>query len=157
VRDVEVAILGGGICGIGAAITLKREGIEDFVLFERADRLGGTWHHNRYPGCAVDIPSHLYSFSFAPNPDWKRTFAEQPELVAYAEGTAERFGIPPHVRFGTEVLDARWSEADQRWAIETSDGLWSARFFIVAAGPLHEPEIPEHPGLALRPPIGGWR
>jgi len=146
--DVEVAILGGGICGIGAGITLKREGIEDFVILERAGELGGTWLHNTYPGCAVDIPSHLYSFSFAPNPDWRRTFAEQPELRRYVSQTAERFGIPKHVRFHTEVLDARWEEEEGRWVLETTGGEVRARFFIVAAGPLHEPEIPALPGLS---------
>jgi cation diffusion facilitator CzcD-associated flavoprotein CzcO len=147
-RDVEVAILGGGICGIGAGITLKREGVHDFVILERAGELGGTWLHNTYPGCAVDIPSHLYSFSFALNPDWKRTFAEQPELRRYVAATAERFGIPAHARFNTEVLEARWEEDTQRWAIDTDDGRFSARHFIVAAGPLHEPEIPNLPGLS---------
>ncbi|HWF53227.1 MAG TPA: NAD(P)/FAD-dependent oxidoreductase [Solirubrobacteraceae bacterium] len=146
-REVEVAILGAGVCGIGAGITLKRDGIDDFVIFERAGELGGTWHHNTYPGCAVDIPSHLYSYSFAMNPDWRRTFAEQPELKRYVADTAERFGIPAHVRLRTEVLDARWDERAQRWAIETSDGPYAARFFIVAAGPLHEPEIPDVPGM----------
>ncbi len=147
-REVEVAILGGGICGIGAGITLKREGIEDFVILERATELGGTWHHNTYPGCAVDIPSHLYSYSFAMNPDWSRTFAGQPELRRYAVDTAERFGVTEHARLGTEVLAASWSELEQRWSIETSDGHYRARFFIVAAGPLHEPEIPDLPGLS---------
>ena len=147
IREVEVAILGGGICGIGAGITLRRDGVEDFVIFERSDRLGGTWHHNTYPGCAVDIPSHLYSYSFALNAEWRRTFAQQPELVRYINDTAERFDIPSHVRFGTEVLDARWDEDAARWVLRTGDGSeWRARFFIVAAGPLHEPEIPAIPG-----------
>lgn len=143
-----MVILGGGVCGVGAGITLRREGIEDFVILERAGQLGGTWHHNSYPGCAVDIPSHLYSFSFALNPDWKRTFAEQPELRDYVVRTAERFGIPAHTRLGTEVLDARWDAEGERWAIDTNDGRYTARFFIVAAGPLHEPEIPNLPGLS---------
>jgi cation diffusion facilitator CzcD-associated flavoprotein CzcO len=141
-------ILGGGVCGVGAGITLKRDGIEDFVILERARQLGGTWHHNTYPGCAVDIPSHLYSFSFALNPAWKRTFAEQPELHEYVVRTAERFGIPAHTRFDTEVLDARWDADEQRWQIETSQGRYTSRFLIVAAGPLHEPEIPDLPGLS---------
>ena len=148
VRDVEVVILGAGICGIGAGITLKRDGIEDFVILDRASELGGTWTHNTYPGCAVDIPSHLYSYSFAMNPDWSRTFAEQPELERYAQTLAERFELAPHLRLGVEVLDARWDDDAQRWAIETADGPLRARFFIVAAGPLHEPEIPDLPGLA---------
>lgn len=147
-REVEVVILGAGVCGIGAGITLKREGIDDFVILERAGELGGTWHHNTYPGCAVDIPSHLYSYSFALNPDWRRTFAAQSELKRYVADTASRFGIPPHVRLHTEVLEAGWDERTQRWTIETSDGRYTARFFIVAAGPLHEPEIPDLPGLA---------
>jgi cation diffusion facilitator CzcD-associated flavoprotein CzcO len=146
--DVEVLILGAGICGVGTGIALRRDGTRDFLILERSEAIGGTWHHNVYPGCAVDIPSHLYSYSFAMNPEWKRTFAEQSELKAYVVRTAEKFGIPAHVRFGTEVLDARWDDGDQRWTVETNRGRFTARFFVVAAGPLHEPEIPALPGLA---------
>lgn len=143
-----MAVLGGGICGIGAGIMLQREGIDDFLILERAGELGGTWLHNTYPGCAVDIPSHLYSWSFALNPDWRRTFAEQPELRRYVAETASRFGIPERTSFHTEVLDARWDASLLRWVLTTSRGEVRARYFIVAPGPLHEPEIPDLPGLS---------
>ena len=147
VRNVETVILGGGVCGVGAGITLLREGNDDFLILERAEALGGTWLHNSYPGCGVDIPSHLYSFSFAPNPEWRHTFAKRDELMGYVADTAEHFGVPAHVHFGTEILDATWDGESQRWQIETNRGRYTARFFIVAAGPLHEPEIPALPGL----------
>src|SRR6478609_11404347 len=108
--EVRVAIVGGGFAGVGAAIGLREAGIEDFVLLERADQLGGTWRDNTYPGCACDIPSALYSFSFAPNPDWTRVFARQPEIQAYVLDIVERFGIRACTSTGTEVTDARWDE-----------------------------------------------
>lgn len=147
VRDVEAFVLGAGVCGIGAGIALKREGIDDFIIVDRANALGGTWHHNRYPGCACDIPSHVYSFSFAMNPDWRRTFAERGEIKAYLDRTAADFGLLPHLRLGTEMRDAQWDDARQRWDVETTRGRFSSRFLILAAGPLHEPIVPRLPGL----------
>src|SRR5687768_10077679 len=96
--DVSVAIVGAGFSGLGMAIRLKQEGIEDFVVLERAEEVGGTWYANTYPGCACDVPSHLYSYSFAPNPDWSQTYSKQPEIEAYLKGCCERFGIDPHLR-----------------------------------------------------------
>jgi cation diffusion facilitator CzcD-associated flavoprotein CzcO len=148
VRHVETLILGGGICGLAAAIGLKRDGREDFLIIERAASLGGTWHHNRYPGCAVDIPSHLYAFSYAMNPDWRRVYVEQPELERYIQSTAARFGLDDHVSLNTELLNARWDEAAQRWQIQTSRGSVCSRFFVIAAGPLHDPVIPDLHGLS---------
>ena len=87
--DVDIAIVGSGFSGLGLAVRLRREGIEDFVVLERGDGVGGTWHYNTYPGCACDVPSHLYSFSFAPNPDWTRTYSRQPEIRAYLNRVAE--------------------------------------------------------------------
>src|ERR671931_100084 len=106
----RVAIVGSGFSGLGAAIRLKQEGENDFVILERAGDLGGTWRDNTYPGCQCDVPSHLYSFSFAPNPDWSRTFSHQPEIWDYLRDVAVRFGIRPHIRFGHEVLEAAWEE-----------------------------------------------
>src|ERR687893_3283376 len=97
-RHARVAIVGAGFSGLGMAIRLKQDGIDDFFILERADELGGTWRDNTYPGCQCDIPSHLYSFSFAPNPDWTRTFPLQPEIQDYLRGVADRFGIRPYVR-----------------------------------------------------------
>jgi cation diffusion facilitator CzcD-associated flavoprotein CzcO len=129
------------------AVELKRSGREDFVILERARDVGGTWRDNSYPGCACDVPSHLYSFSFAPNPDWSSTFSPQEEIHRYLRGVAEREGLLPHVRFGCEVEDARWDGDARVWRIRTSAGEVSARALAAAAGPLSEPSIPDLPGL----------
>ncbi|MTE14610.1 NAD(P)-binding protein [Nocardia sp. CT2-14] len=107
---VTVAIIGAGFGGLGTAVALKEQGIDDFVLFERAEDVGGTWQANTYPGAQCDIPSILYSFSFAPNPDWSRLYPLQPEIQAYLRTVAERFQIIPHIRFGHEVTDATWND-----------------------------------------------
>jgi cation diffusion facilitator CzcD-associated flavoprotein CzcO len=146
-RDYEVAIIGTGFSGLGTAIRLKQEGITDFVVLERADDVGGTWHYNTYPGCACDIPSHLYSFSFAPNPRWSETYSPQPEIRDYLRRTATDFGIRPYVRFNCEVHEASWDEDAQQWVVETSDGTVRARVLISGAGPLTQPKIPDIPGL----------
>jgi cation diffusion facilitator CzcD-associated flavoprotein CzcO len=145
--DVEVAIVGTGFSGLGTAIRLKQEGIEDFVVLERGDDVGGTWHWNTYPGCACDIPSHLYSFSFAPNPHWSQTYSPQPEIRDYLRRTADDFGVRPHIRFGCEVEEAAWDDDSGRWRIETTVGTFTARVAISGAGPLTEPKIPDVPGL----------
>src|SRR5215213_6754721 len=104
--EVDVAIVGSGFSGLGTAIKLKEEGFEDFLVLERAEEVGGTWHYNTYPGCACDVPSHLYSFSFAPNPDWSRTYSPQPEIGAYLRRCADEFGIRSHIRFHYDVRTA---------------------------------------------------
>src|SRR5919197_835051 len=143
--DTTVAIIGSGFSGIGLAIRLKQEGVEDFVVLERNEGVGGTWWANTYPGCACDVPSHLYSFSFAPNPDWTRTYSRQPEIREYLHRTAQEFGVMPRIRFSTEVTSARWE--DDRWQLETSSGPITARVLVSGAGPLVEPKIPPFPGL----------
>src|SRR4051794_30816700 len=147
VTDFDIAIVGTGFSGLGAAIRLKQQGIDDFVIFERGDDVGGTWHFNTYPGCACDVPSHLYSFSFAPNPDWSQTYSKQPEIGAYLRRTADRFDVRRHVRFGHEVRAVAWNEDTERWDVETSEGAFRARILIAAAGPLAEPKIPDIPGI----------
>lgn len=146
VESVEVLVLGAGLCGVAAAIGLKQSGIDDVVVVERSDSVGGTWHHNTYPGCAVDIPSHVYSFSFALKPDWSRVYGTQTELEEYITNVVDDFGVRDMVRIRTEVLDARWNTDTHRWQITTDRGAVLARFFVIAAGPLHEPIIPELPG-----------
>lgn len=146
-RDVEALIVGAGVCGLSAAIGLRRAGIEDVLVVERADRVGGTWHHNRYPGCAVDIPTHVYSFSFAPNPGWSRVFAPQQELADYLERVAAQYGVIDRIAFDTEMLEAAWDDDGQRWIITTSGGVYRARAFVIAPGPLHEAVEPNLPGL----------
>lgn len=142
-----IAIIGTGFSGLGMAIRLKQAGIEDFVLLERADDVGGTWRDNTYPGCQCDVPSHLYSFSFAPNPDWSRTYSRQPEIWDYLRDCAGRYGIGPHIRFGHEVLDATWDEDALHWRIETSQGPLTAEVLVSGVGALSEPSVPAIPGL----------
>ena len=144
---VHVAIVGTGFGGLGTAIRLKQEGLHDFVLLERADDVGGTWRDNTYPGCACDVPSHLYSFSFAPNPGWSRRFSPQPEILEYPWGVAARYGILPHVRLGHAVLGTAWDETAQRWRIETVRGIFTADVLVGAAGGLSTPSIPRLAGL----------
>src|SRR5947209_5713154 len=140
--DVDVLIVGSGFSGLGAAIRLKQAGVDDFALLERCHDLGGTWYANTYPGCACDVPSHLYSFSFAPNPDWSHTYSPQPEIGAYLRDCAERFGIRDHIRFGHELISAEWNDEHGRWEVETSHGRLAARVLISGMGPLTEPKVP---------------
>jgi cation diffusion facilitator CzcD-associated flavoprotein CzcO len=142
----QIAIIGSGLGGLGAAIKLLRAGFSDFVVLERGNDIGGTWRDNTYPGCACDVESHLYSFSFAPNPNWSRKFAPQDEIWAYLRECATRFGIHPYLRLNCELLSGRWDGA--RWQLETSDGPRTADVVISAAGPLSEPNIPDLPGLS---------
>jgi len=143
----RIGILGAGFAGLGMAIRLKQAGIEDFVICERDTGVGGTWWANTYPGCQCDIPSHLYSFSFAPNPDWSRTYPNQPEIKAYLRHCAERYGVLEHIRFGCEVLGAEWDEHERLWRVQTSQGPLTADLLIGAPGGLSEPSVPDLPGL----------
>ena len=144
---IDVAIIGAGFGGLGAAIRLQQEGRPDFLVFERGDAVGGTWHVNTYPGAQCDIPSALYSFSFAPNPDWTRLYPLQPEIEGYLNDCTDKFEIRDRIRFGHEVLDASWNEAEARWLVTTSGGSWSARVLIGALGPFSEPARPNIEGL----------
>ncbi|MFF9146212.1 flavin-containing monooxygenase [Streptomyces sp. NPDC014861] len=146
-EHVRVAVIGSGFGGLGAAVRLRREGITDFVVLERADSVGGTWRDNSYPGCACDVPSHLYSFSFAPNPDWPRTFSGQRHIRAYLEHVADTFGLRPHLRLNHEVRRMEWDADELRWRIETSSGSFSADVIVSATGPLSDPRIPDVPGI----------
>jgi cation diffusion facilitator CzcD-associated flavoprotein CzcO len=147
-EHVRVAVIGAGFGGLGAAVRLRREGITDFVVLERASAIGGTWRDNSYPGCACDVPSHLYSFSFAPNPDWPRAFSGQEHIHAYLERVADTFGLRPHLRFGSEVARMTWDAAELRWVIETTGGdTLTADVVVNATGPLSDPKLPEVPGL----------
>jgi cation diffusion facilitator CzcD-associated flavoprotein CzcO len=143
----RVVVIGSGFSGLGMAIRLLEDGERDFVLVERAGDVGGTWRDNTYPGCRCDVPSHLYSFSFAPNPGWSSTFSSQPEILDYLRGVARRFGVMPHVRFHTEMDSAAWDETAGRWRIETSQGPMTADVLVCGQGPLSEPKLPDVPGL----------
>lgn len=142
-RRWSAVIIGTGFAGIGMAAGLKRQGVEDFVVLEKADTVGGVWRDNTYPGAACDVPSHLYSFSFAPNPDWTRAFATQAEIHAYLERCADDLDVRRHVRFGTEVLGADFDEAEACWTVRTADGgILTADLLISAVGQLSRPAIP---------------
>src|SRR5215211_7691876 len=142
-----VVIIGSGFSGLAIAAELKRCGRDDFVVLERAHDVAGTWRDNTYPGCACDVPSHLYSFGFAPNPDWSSTFSPQPEIYAYIRRVAEDQGLMPHIRFGIEVESAGWDDEAKQWRLTTSAGELTTRAIASAAGPLSEPAIPDIPGL----------
>jgi cation diffusion facilitator CzcD-associated flavoprotein CzcO len=142
----SVAVVGAGFGGVGAAVMLKREGYEDVTVFEKGERVGGVWQHNTYPGAACDVPSHLYEYSFAPN-RWSRRFSAGPEIRAYIEGVAHRFGVFDKVRTGTEVIGARWNEERARWMLETSAGRHEAEILVTACGQLSVPKVPPIQGL----------
>ncbi len=145
--EVRIAVVGAGFAGIGLGIKLLEAGIEDFVLLERAGDLGGAWRDNAYPGCACDVPSVLYSYSFAPKPDWSHTFSPQAEIWEYLRDCADRFGVTPHIRFGAAVQDASWDDDTRRWRVRTAAGDLTAQILVAAQGGLSEPAIPDLPGL----------
>jgi cation diffusion facilitator CzcD-associated flavoprotein CzcO len=143
----DIAIIGAGFSGLGTAIRLRQQGIDDFVVLERHDDVGGTWWANTYPGCTCDVPSHLYSFSFAPNPEWSQTYSPQPEIRAYLQRLAHAHDLYRSIRLGTTVTEAAWDDDAARWTLQTSAGPISARVLIAGMGPLAEPRIPDLPGL----------
>jgi cation diffusion facilitator CzcD-associated flavoprotein CzcO len=146
-EHAQIIIAGAGFSGLATAIRLKQQGKHDFLVLERAEEMGGVWQVNTYPGCTCDVPSHLYSLSFAPNPDWTQTYSPQPEIRDYLRRTAAEFGIDPHIRTGVGVQSATWSEDEQHWALETNGRNYTASVFISAVGPLTEPKFPDVPGL----------
>jgi cation diffusion facilitator CzcD-associated flavoprotein CzcO len=143
----SVVVVGAGFGGVGAAVMLQRAGYTDVTVLERGERVGGVWHHNTYPGAACDIPSHLYEFSFAPNPDWTRRYAPQAEIQQYLEDVARRYGVFDRIHTGTEVQSARWDEERGRWLIETSAGAYEADVLLTACGQLSVPKLPRVSGL----------
>lgn len=146
-EHVSVAVVGAGFGGICMGVRLREAGIEDFVILEREQGVGGTWRINDYPGCACDISSHLYSFSFAPKPDWSRFFATQPEIRSYLEEVVDDHGLGDRIRLGVELLDATWSEPDRHWRITTSVGVLTADVLVSATGVFGAPSIPDLPGI----------
>ncbi len=146
VEEVDVAVVGAGFAGIGAAVLLARRGRESFVVLERAGDVGGTWRDNTYPGVACDVPAHLYSFSFAPHPSWSRVFAPGAEIHRYLRDVAAE--VADRVRLRTPVRSARWDAGAQRWDVVTSAGRLRARVLVLAAGRLTEPRPPRVEGLS---------
>ena len=143
----KILIIGTGFGGLATAYYLKQAGEDDFIILERQDDVGGVWRDNSYPGCACDVQSHLYSFSFAPNPDWTRHFSPQPEIHAYLQKCARDFGLLPHVRFQHEVTRMDWQEQIGEWVVQTSQGEFRARHVVGAFGVLSDPEIPKVNGI----------
>src|ERR1700691_4459555 len=129
-RHRRIVIVGAGFFGLGMAIRLKQSGIEDFAVLERAPDVGGCWHFNTYPGCRCDVPSHLYSFSFAPNPNWSNTYSPHPEIRDYLRRCVDEFDIRPHILTDIEVRSSAWNRDEQRWEIETTAGTFTANVLI---------------------------
>ena len=147
-RYVDHLVIGAGFAGLCAAIKLDEAGERDYLVVERASDVGGTWRDNTYPGAACDVPSQLYSFSFARNPEWSRSFSPQPEIQRYLQHVAARSGVLDRFRFGTHVLEARWDDDRQRWVTSTSTGVMVSRTLISGAGALVEPRLPDIDGIA---------
>jgi len=144
----RVIVVGTGFSGLCMGVKLREMGEDDFVMLERADDVGGTWRDNTYPGCACDVPSHLYSFSFAANPGWSRMFAPQPEIYAYLRQCAEKFGLLKHVRFKANVVGSRYDEARGVWCVTAEDGRrFEAPVLVSGMGGLSNPMVPNIPGL----------
>jgi cation diffusion facilitator CzcD-associated flavoprotein CzcO len=143
----KIAVVGGGFGGIGAVAMLAQAGYDDVTVFERAERIGGVWHHNTYPGAACDVPSHLYEFSFAPNPRWSRRYAPQVEIQAYLEDVARRFGVFDRIRTNTEVQRAEWDPRARSWTLQTSAGPFETDVLLTACGQLSTPKVPPIPSL----------
>ncbi len=147
--QTKVLIIGAGPGGLCAGIQLARAGITDFVIVEKAAGVGGTWWHNRYPGAECDVESHLYSFSFAPKPDWSRPYAGQVEIRQYVEHVATTYGMLPYCRFGVEVQSARWLEGTAQWRVQMTDGrVITTRVLISAIGMFNDIATPDIPGLS---------
>ncbi len=143
---LSVGVIGAGAGGIAMGIQLAEAGHE-FTIFDRADGFGGTWRHNTFPGAACDVPSHLYSYSFAHNPRWSKTYANQPEILAYLERVAAEHGLGAHLRPGTAIACARWSDRERRWTLTSDDGREHVVDVVVSAvGMLDVPYIPDIPG-----------
>jgi len=146
--DLRIAIIGAGPGGLCMGIRLKGAGFERFEILEKAGGVGGTWYHNRYPGCACDVPSYLYSYSFEIKTDWSRPYGPQPEILAYLEHCAEKYGLLPHCRFGDAVKRARWDEAAAQWTLELASGRTACADVVVSAiGMFNEIAVPDIPGL----------
>ncbi|MDP8955644.1 MAG: NAD(P)/FAD-dependent oxidoreductase [Actinomycetota bacterium] len=146
VPHTKAAVIGAGFAGIGASIVLGKAGV-DHVVLERADEIGGTWRDNGYPGCRCDVPSHLYSYSFALNPEWSETYSGHDEIWEYLRRVVDEFGVAQRILFNHDVLDAAWDDERQRWRLSTSAGERTADILVMGTGPLAEPSFPDIPGI----------
>src|SRR3954447_7472673 len=146
-RHLHVLIIGSGFAGLGAAIRLEKEGIDDFLVVDRGSEVGGTWRDNTYPGAACDVPSHLYSYSFELNPKWSRSFSPQPEIQQYLRTVAAKYDVGRKHLFDTEVTSARWDGGADRWRVATTRGEFTADVLVPAVGALCEPALPDIKGI----------
>jgi cation diffusion facilitator CzcD-associated flavoprotein CzcO len=143
----DTLIIGAGISGIAAAIKLNKVGYHNFKIIEKASRVGGTWRENTYPGCGCDVPSALYSYSFAPSAKWSHLFAKQPEILNYLEDVTEQFNLKPLIEFNNELLKATWDDQRHLWVMDTTSGQYLARTVVFATGPITEAQVPHIDGL----------
>lgn len=150
-KVVDALVVGAGLSGIGAGVTLARAGWHDFVIVDKCADFGGTWRANTYPGVACDIPSQVYSFGFAPHREWSRIFAPGEEILRYLHRVADEWDLRRRTRFGTELLEATWDESSGRWMARTSGGEYRARILVLGTGILEDPKLPPVPGLAQFP------
>ncbi|WP_084385728.1 flavin-containing monooxygenase [Rhodococcus sp. WMMA185] len=146
-RHVDTLIIGSGFSGLGAAIKLTQAGKTDFLVLERGSDVGGTWRDNTYPGAACDVPSQLYSYSFALNPNWTRSFSPQPEIQKYIQSVSRKFKVLDKHLFNCDVKSARWNDATTRWEVSTTKGNFSAKIVVSAVGTLCEPSLPDIEGI----------
>lgn len=147
-NQVDVAVIGAGLAGLGVGIELKKAGIDNFVIFEGEEGVGGSWRTNTYPGCACDVPSHLYSYSFEPNPNWPEAFSKQEDIRQYIEGVADKYELKPFIRFSTRVADCAFDEKKGLWKVTTDDGkVTEARVIVPATGALSHPQYPDIKGM----------
>ncbi|MCX6479019.1 MAG: NAD(P)/FAD-dependent oxidoreductase, partial [Mycobacterium sp.] len=147
-RNVSMAIVGAGFGGVAAAVRAREAGVANLVILDRETRVGGVWQANSYPGLACDVPSNLYSLSFAPNPRWSRRFAPGHEIRSYLEKVAHDHGLEPHLRLGTEVITAAWDDVTGRWRLHLAGGdVLEVDLLVTACGQLARPRIPDVPGL----------
>lgn len=147
IHDTSIIIVGAGFGGLGMGMRVKQRGLDDFVILERAEDVGGAWRDNTYPGVACDVPSHLYSFSYMPKPDWSRVFSPGGEIWDYLRDCAAKSGLVPHIRFGAELTRAQWDADARRWVVETPRGIWRAQYLITATGVLADAHLPGIPGI----------
>ena len=147
VHIYDTIVVGAGISGIAAAYKMNQAGYNDYVVLEKASRVGGTWRDNNYPGCGCDVPSALYSFSFSPSHKWSHLFAKQPEILSYLEEVVEKYDLGEKIEFNNELISAKWDEAQHIWHLETSKGQYQAKTVIFTTGPITEPALPKLKGI----------
>ncbi len=147
VHIYDTIVVGAGISGIAAAYKMNQAGYHDYVVLEKADRVGGTWRDNNYPGCGCDVPSALYSFSFSPSHKWSHLFAKQPEILSYLEDVAAKFDLNKKIEFNNELVSAKWDQTQGIWNLETSKGLYKAKTVMFTTGPITEPSMPKVKGI----------